>query len=145
MRGRFRKGSATRTEEPLQAALREVTEELGSCPVGTAVALAPVRQPAGKLVLAWAIEAHFDPASLRSNTFSMEWPPKSGRQQSFPEVDRAGWFDVDEARRKMLTGQLPLLDQLVTLTRNPPRCVTLSHAASAGGSSRDRDENGAGG
>lgn len=114
------KGECNGTEDPLQAALREVTEELGSCPAGTPIALAPVRQPAGKLVLAWAIEADFDPGSLRSNTFSMEWPPKSGRQQSFPEVDRAEWFDVDEARRKLLTGQVALLEQFVTLTRSPP-------------------------
>ena len=81
-------------------------------PDGTAIALDPVRQAGGKLVLAWAVEADFDVAALRSNTFSIEWPPRSGRQQSFPEVDRAAWFGLSEARSKLLAGQVPLLDQL---------------------------------
>src|ERR1035438_9007630 len=75
--------------------------------------LAPVRQPSGKLVLAWAVRSDFDPSSLKSNTFSMEWPPKSGRQQEFPEVDRAAWFEVESARPKILKGQAPFLDQLL--------------------------------
>jgi predicted NUDIX family NTP pyrophosphohydrolase len=115
------KGECDDAEDPLQAARREVTEELGTCPDGgSPLPLAPVRQAGGKQVLAWAIEADFDAASLRSNTFSIEWPPRSGRQQSFPEVDRAAWFDLDEARHKLLSGQVPLLDQLTALTGNPP-------------------------
>ncbi len=74
-----------------------------------------MRQPGGKEVLAWAVEGDADPAAVRSNTFSMEWPPRSGRKVEFPEVDRAAWFDVDEARQKILKGQLPLLDELQRL------------------------------
>jgi len=72
----------------------------------------PLRQPGGKLVSAWAVEADFDPARLRSNTFSMEWPPRSGRQASFPEIDRAAWFGLDEARSRILLGQVGFLDAI---------------------------------
>ena len=106
------KGECGEAEDPLEAARREVAEELGAAPDGHPVALDPVRQAGGKLVLAWALETDFDVTTLRSNTFSLEWPPRSGRQQSFPEVDRAAWFGLAEARSKLLAGQLPLLDQL---------------------------------
>jgi predicted NUDIX family NTP pyrophosphohydrolase len=106
------KGEFTPDEEPLRAALRECEEEIGLAVTGDFIPLDVVRQPGGKLVYAWAAAADFDPASLVSNRFSMEWPPGSGRSRAFPEVDRAGWFGLDEARRKILKGQLPLLDRL---------------------------------
>ena len=86
------KGEFADDEEPLAAAKREFEEEVGAPPAGDFVPLDPVRQPSGKLVLAWAVRSDFDPSKLTSNTFSVEWPPRSGRQQEFPEVDRAAWF-----------------------------------------------------
>jgi predicted NUDIX family NTP pyrophosphohydrolase len=114
------KGEFADGEEPLAAAKREFEEELGSAPpAGDFIQFDPVRQPGGKLVFAWAVRADFDPSTCKSNTFSMEWPPKSGRQQEFPEVDRAAWFDLASARAKLLKGQAPFLDQL--LERIAPR------------------------
>ena len=107
------KGELGSDEEPFSAAKREFEEETGCVPVGQFIPLEPVKQPSGKLLFAWAIEFEFDPETLRSNTFEIEWPPRSGRRQQFPEVDRAGWFDLATARRKILTGQAPLLDQLL--------------------------------
>lgn len=106
------KGGVGPGEDPLEAARREFTEETGGTATGDFIALQPRRQSSGKIVLAWAIRADFDPAQLTSNTFSLEWPPRSGRQQQFPEVDRAAWFAMDEARRKILKGQAPFLDEL---------------------------------
>jgi len=106
------KGEINEGEDPLAAAKREVLEELGTAPDGDFIPLAPVRQPGGKVVHAWAIEADIDPAAITSNTFQLEWPPRSGRQQTFPEVDRAVWFTISAARSKILRGQLPLLDAL---------------------------------
>src|SRR5580765_2719317 len=97
-------------EEPLTAAKREFQEEMGAAPTGEFIPLEPVRQPGGKLVFAWALQADFDTSRLKSNIFSMEWPPKSGRQQEFPEIDRAGWFPIETARTKILKGQARLLD-----------------------------------
>ena len=110
------KGEFTDDEDPLSAARRECKEELGATPAGDFTALNPVRQASGKIVYAWAVESDFDASTFRSNTFQMEWPPRSGRQQEFPEVDRAEWFTMDEARRKMNPGQVPLLDQLEALS-----------------------------
>jgi predicted NUDIX family NTP pyrophosphohydrolase len=109
------KGEHDEAEEPLDAAKRELAEETGLRPEGAFVALDPVRQKSGKLVRAWAVEGECDPRAIRSNTFSMEWPPRSGRTAEFPEVDRAEWFAVDEARRRILPAQAPLLDQLESL------------------------------
>src|SRR5262245_29759389 len=106
------KGEIGEHEEALAAARREVEEETGATPEGVFIPLAPVRQAGGKVVHAWAIESDFDPASLTSNTFRMEWPPRSGHQQTFPEVDRAAWFTLDAARQKILRGQRPLIDEL---------------------------------
>jgi predicted NUDIX family NTP pyrophosphohydrolase len=112
------KGEYPPGADALAAARREFTEETGCDVDGTFIALSPVKQPSGKLISAWAIEGDMDPSTLRSNSFHMEWPPKSGRQQEFPEVDRAEWFDLLRARRKILPGQLPLLTELeVTLSR----------------------------
>lgn len=109
------KGELCDGEDPLAAAQREFEEEMGAPVTGEFLPLRPIRQAAGKLVHAWALRAPFDPAQLKSNTFSMEWPPRSGNQRMFPEVDRAAWFPLSEARVKMLNSQTPLLDQLVAL------------------------------
>lgn len=106
------KGAVEEGEDPLAAALREFEEETGTRPTGEAMALEPRRQPAGKLVYAWAMRGDLDPAAVTSATFSMEWPPRSGRHQEFPEVDRAGWFTLDAAREKILRGQAPFLQDL---------------------------------
>jgi predicted NUDIX family NTP pyrophosphohydrolase len=109
------KGEYAADEEPGDAALREFAEETGWMLSGELRPLGDVRQKTGKVVTAFAVEGDFDPATLRSNAFDMEWPPKSGRRASFPEVDRAGWFSLAEAREKLIEGQRPLLDRLQTL------------------------------
>jgi predicted NUDIX family NTP pyrophosphohydrolase len=81
--------------------------------------LEPVRQPGGKIIYAWAMEGDFDPSTLRSNTFPVEWPPKSGRREEFPEVDRAAWFTLETAKGKIQKGQGPLLEQLEKLRGGP--------------------------
>ena len=106
------KGEVEPDEEALAAARREVEEETGARPSGTFIALSPVRQTGGKIVHVWAIESDFDPASLKSNLFEMEWPPKSGNRRSFPEVDRAAWFDLETAGRKILPSQAVVLQHL---------------------------------
>ena len=100
-------------ESSLSAAQREFAEETGYGPGGEAIALGSAKQPGGKVVHVWAIEEDWDPADLQSNTFEMEWPPRSGRRQSFPELDRASWFGVAEARLKILKGQAVFLDYLL--------------------------------
>lgn len=108
------KGEFADDEDPLAAAKREFQEETGGdAPIGDYIPLKPVKQSSGKIVHAWAIEGDFDPAGLQSNQFLREWPPRSGRIQEFPEVDRADWFTPDTAKRKILAGQSPLIDQLL--------------------------------
>ena len=109
------KGEPAEGEDLLAAARREFAEELGTSVDGAFIALTPVRQPGGKTVHAWALEADFDTSTVSSNTFTMEWPPRSGRRQAFPEIDRAEWFPLDEARTRILAGQAPLLDELSSL------------------------------
>ena len=106
------KGEVQPNEDALAAARREVEEETGAHPSGTFIALSPVRQTGGKIVHVWAVESDFDPASLKSNLFEMEWPPKSGNRRSFPEVDRAAWFDLETAGRKILPSQAIVLQHL---------------------------------
>jgi predicted NUDIX family NTP pyrophosphohydrolase len=107
------KGEIDPSEDPEQAARREFAEELGPRgTIGTLRWLGEIRQRAGKRVLAFTGESDFDPAWLVSNLFEMEWPPRSGRRQAFPEVDRAGWFDLETARTKLLPAQVDLLDRL---------------------------------
>ena len=107
------KGLYEDDEEPLAAARREFAEELGSpCPDGPALELGEIRQKNGKRVTAWAVEGDLDAEAITSNTFELEWPPRSGRRQEFPEVDRAAWFTLDAARVKILAAQAPLLDRL---------------------------------
>ena len=109
------KGELATDEEPLLCARREFEEETGFSADGEFTELGTFRQPGGKHVQAWAVEGDCDPARLVSNEFEMEWPPRSGRRQSFPEVDRGGWFGIDEARGKLLLGQLPVLDRLLAI------------------------------
>jgi predicted NUDIX family NTP pyrophosphohydrolase len=112
------KGEYEADENPMRAAIREFEEELGSAPPGSGHRdLGEIVQPSGKRLIAFAIEGDFDPATLTSNLFEMEWPPKSGRLQSFPEVDRAAWFGVEDARRKILPGQAPFIDRLIDCLR----------------------------
>jgi predicted NUDIX family NTP pyrophosphohydrolase len=106
------KGEIEPGEQPLQAARREFQEETGLPVSGSFMALEPIRQRSGKVVMAWAVAGDFDPSQLNSNLFSIEWPPRSGRMQQFPEADRGGWFSLAEARTKMIAGQDQLLDQL---------------------------------
>lgn len=109
------KGELADDEDPLAAARREFAEETGHSLAGPFHPLTPIRQRAGKLVHAWACRGHVDPAALRSNTFEMEWPPRSGRRQSFPEVDRAAYFSLAAARAKINPAQVALLDELARL------------------------------
>jgi predicted NUDIX family NTP pyrophosphohydrolase len=106
------KGLCAAGEDGLAAARRELAEETGLEVAGEAVALGSFRQSSAKTVEAWAIEGDFDPASLRSNTFTLEWPPRSGRMREVPEVDRAGWFTPEEAERKLVKGQRPIVAAL---------------------------------
>jgi predicted NUDIX family NTP pyrophosphohydrolase len=110
------KGGIEAEEEPRACAVRELGEELGPAPEldpEQLIELGSIKQRAGKSVEAWAAEADFDPASLASNTFTMEWPPRSGSEQEFPEVDRAEWFGPAAAREKILPAQAELLDRLL--------------------------------
>ena len=107
------KGEYEPPEDPETAARRELAEETGLVLDDTLIPLGEVTQAGGKRVTAFAAEAAFDPSKLVSNTFDMEWPPKSGRRQSFPEIDRAAWFDLYMARMKMIPAQTAFLDRLV--------------------------------
>ncbi len=106
------KGEFEESEDPLKAAIREFEEETGFAVAGNPIPLEPLRQPSGKVVYTWAMKGDLDPTQLKSNTFSMEWPLKSGQQQEFPEVDRAEWFTIESAMRKILKGQAGFLTQL---------------------------------
>jgi predicted NUDIX family NTP pyrophosphohydrolase len=106
------KGECTEEEAALAAAKREFQEETGFPVGGDLLELGQVKQAGGKIVTAWAFAGDCDPADLRSNTFSMEWPPRSGRQREYPEVDRGEWFSIPEAGEKLMPGQLPFLDRL---------------------------------
>ena len=99
-------------ETMLEAMRREFKEETGLTAAGSFTPLTPARQSGGKNVYAWAFEGDCDPSLIESNTFSMEWPPRSGKHREFPEIDRAGWFTVEEAREKILKGQMPFLEEL---------------------------------
>jgi predicted NUDIX family NTP pyrophosphohydrolase len=109
------KGEFEEGEESLDVARREFFEETGFEVDGDFLEVGQVKQAGGKVVMAWAVEGDFDPALLRSHAFEMEWPPRSGRMQKFPEVDRGEWFSVDAARGKILKSQEPLLDLLLAV------------------------------
>ena len=106
------KGEFEDDEDPLDAARRELAEETGFTVDGRFIALTPLRQKSGKTIFAWAVEGDCDPSQLRSNLFTMEWPPRSGRRQEFPEVDRGAWFTMAEAQRRIVAGQASFLDEL---------------------------------
>ncbi|MBL8177645.1 MAG: NUDIX domain-containing protein [Bryobacterales bacterium] len=109
------KGEYEEGEDALDAARREFTEETGFVADGDFRPLQEIRQAAGKWVKAWAVEGDCDASALRSNTFDLEWPPRSGRTRQFPEVDRGAWFTVDEARQKLNAAQCLWLDELMTI------------------------------
>jgi predicted NUDIX family NTP pyrophosphohydrolase len=106
------KGLIDADEDPLSAARREFEEETGFRVSGDFIQLSSVKLRSGKVLMAWAVEGDCDPSQIKSNTFPMEWPPHSGRHQEFPEVDRAAWLAVGEAKKKINQGQVPLLEEL---------------------------------
>jgi predicted NUDIX family NTP pyrophosphohydrolase len=118
------KGLIGAHENPFSAALREFGEETGHRPDGKAIALGNARQPGGKIVHAWAMPGDFDAAGLQSNMFEMEWPPRSGRRQSFPEIDRAAWFNIADAQRKILKGQVIFIRRFLETGVSPPGLIS---------------------
>jgi predicted NUDIX family NTP pyrophosphohydrolase len=108
------KGEFTAPEDPLAAAIREFKEETSFTPAAPFFSLTPIRQKSGKRVHAWAAVGDLVPALVKSNTFSMKWPPRTGRKISFPEVDKGNWFSMAEARNKILAAQIPFLDELAS-------------------------------
>jgi predicted NUDIX family NTP pyrophosphohydrolase len=115
------KGQFGDSESALEAAKREFKEEMGSAANGEFAELGSIKQPSGKVVHAFTAESDFDVKTVKSNLFTLEWPPKSGRTGEFPEVDRAGWFSIEEARKRILKGQEPFIDRLLTLLRSQTR------------------------
>jgi predicted NUDIX family NTP pyrophosphohydrolase len=109
------KGEIAEGEKPFDAARREFTEETGLTAAGPGLPLTPLRQPSRKTVFAWAVEGDCDAAALRSNLFTLEWPPRSGKHEEFPEIDRAAWFTIPEAKEKILKGQARFLSELESL------------------------------
>lgn len=107
------KGEYVETEPPLEAAKREFEEETGFIAEGNFIELGTVKQSGGKVIHAWAVEGECDPGQLKSNTFQMEWPLRSGRRIEIPEVDRGEWFSISAARERILKGQIPFLDMLL--------------------------------
>lgn len=114
------KGEYGPDEDPLTAAKREFSEELGMVPEGECRPLGEVKQKSGKIVTAFALAGDLDAGAIVPGTFEMEWPLKSGRRQSFPEVDRAAWFAIEDARRKILPAQAPFIDRLLVLVPAKP-------------------------
>jgi len=111
------KGEYSDDEEPLRVAKREFNEETGHEADGNFIPLKPIRQTGGKVINAWAVEGDCDAGMIKSNTFTMEWPPRSGKQAEFPEIDRAGWFSVNRAKQKILKGQRGFLEELCGILR----------------------------
>ena len=118
------KGEYEEPDDPLETAKREFREETGFQSREPFLALGTLKQPSGKLITAWAFEGDCDPNALVSNRFELEWPPKSGKMQSFPEIDRAEWFDTSEARRRILPGQSPFIDQFEKLVLSKSSSIT---------------------
>ena len=113
------KGLIADGEAPLVAAKREFAEETGHMPRGEFISLGDAKQPGGKIVHVWAVEEDWNPERLESNLFEMEWPPRSGKRQRFPELDRAAWFQIAEARERILKGQVVFLKRLL-VSKAPP-------------------------
>ena len=114
------KGEYMPGEDPLEAAKREFQEETSFKVLGEFIPLTPRKQPSGKVISAWAFEGDGDASAIKSNTFQMEWPPRSGRQQEFPEVDRAGWFSIPAAKEKIIKGQSGFLGELTQILKEYP-------------------------
>ena len=115
------KGEIEPGEERMDVARREFLEETGhAVPAGPLIELGQITQKSGKVVLAWAVRGDLDPSQAVSNTFDMEWPPRSGRMQSFPEIDRVEWFDLDEAARRLKPAQVPFLERLQAALAHQP-------------------------
>jgi predicted NUDIX family NTP pyrophosphohydrolase len=114
------KGEYADDEEPFSVAKREFTEETGYEADGEFIPLKPIKQPSGKIISAWAVEGDCDASGVKSNSFTMEWPPRSGRQAEFPEVDRADWFSIDIAKQKILKGQIGFLEELCEILKYDP-------------------------
>ena len=134
------KGEYVEPESAVEAATREFEEELGiPAPGGARIDLGEVKQSGGKLVHAWAVRADLDVSAMSSNTFEMQWPPKSGQFRSFPEIDRAAWFTLAEAASKLVGGQRPLLDRLVDAVRGDttPNDTTPNDTAPNDGAPND--------
>ncbi len=112
------KGEYGPGEDPLEAARREFQEETNFKATGEVIPLTPRKQSSGKEIAAWAFEGDCDTSAVKSNTFTMEWPPRSGKQQEFPEVDRAGWFSIPTAKEKIIKGQTAFLDELTQILEN---------------------------
>lgn len=106
------KGEFNENEEPLAAAKREFQEETGIKIAGEFIQLNPVKQKGGKMVYAWAVEGDIDPAKIKSNSFEIEWPPRSGKMKSFPEIDKAAWFQLNDAQKKIIEAQSTLIKEL---------------------------------
>ena len=113
------KGEFMDDEDPLEAAKREFEEETGMQCDGDFIMLDPVKQKGGKLVLAWAIEKDIDPDKIKSNLFNIEWPPKSGKMQDFPEIDKGKWYELNEAKQKINSSQAAFIDQLAEKLKLP--------------------------
>jgi len=111
------KGEVEENEDPEIAAKREAEEELGIKIIKEMKALTPIKQKSGKLVMAWAVAMDIDVAAIKSNTFEMEWPPRSGKKQASPEIDKAAWFTTSEAGKKMIPAQLLLVKELEQLLK----------------------------
>jgi predicted NUDIX family NTP pyrophosphohydrolase len=127
------KGGIDAGETALEAAMREFEEEMGSAPAEMPVPLCTVRQKGGKWVEAFALEGEFDPATLSSNSFTLEYPPRSGQYRDFPEVEEARWFSLEEARVKILASQLPILDALAeSLSRRTNADIAGAGSADTG-------------
>ena len=108
------KGEFEANENPLDAAKREVEEETGIKVQGEFIELTPAKQKSGKVIYAWAQQKDINPEQIKSNNFEIEWPPKSGKKKSFPEIDKAAWFEVEDAKKKINAGQVPLITELET-------------------------------
>jgi predicted NUDIX family NTP pyrophosphohydrolase len=112
------KGELEDEEDALEAAKREFKEETGTIIDGNFITLTPVKQKAGKLIYTWAIQGNIDSEKITSNTFKIQWPPKSGKWVDLPEVDKAGWFSIEESKQKINPAQIPLIDELLELIKN---------------------------
>ena len=106
------KGEFEENEDPLNAATREMKEETGVTISGEFIELTPVKQKSRKLIYAWGVQGNINPEELTSNTFEIEWPPRSGKKKSFPEIDKAAWFKPEEAKKKIIEGQIPLIEEI---------------------------------